>query len=68
MLYCNEDVDPATPEIGMGIGIRTLRLRTHAGDITDVTDNELKEGFHVGSRVRSVRSHRRSLLFFSFVF
>jgi hypothetical protein len=26
MLHCNEDVDPATPEIGMSIDIRTPRL------------------------------------------
>jgi hypothetical protein len=31
MLYCNEDVDPATPEIGMGIGIRTPRLLSTPG-------------------------------------
>jgi hypothetical protein len=36
-----------------------FRPGTVAGDIFD---NELKEGFHAGSRVRSVRSHRRSEL------
>jgi len=36
-----------------------FRPGTIAGDIFD---NELKEGFHAGSRVRSVRSHRRSEL------